>query len=417
MILFLCEKNIHWGSNIFRLRLSNVDDISGIQQSYSEIKRINYIKELNGYKPDELNSIKTVFDIVDDVFTEGTEELVVFAVDAISFHYFSNDVFPLVKNKNDKFTTVLSSVFPTTTSSSWLTVVTGSWPSEHGVYGTSFYQEELKGNYLWINNTLNINDMRTFLGKDDPFNLTLTPKQTIFQKLQKKNVVSYYLGNHGVSELNPIRHHLTLGAEHIKPAWDYPNSKLQPRLLLDNLLKQVPALLNEKIKKLIWIYVDFDDYIHEYGYSCLTSSKVWDDIFSFWDGYKSEKRKFILMSDHGQVKQDKTSFNALRESQILLILLKYRRSRASIVFLSTNRKRKKALGWVESMVKDTGIILRKDDLVKYKLLQPGFVAPQRIGDIIAIAGSSSFKSAGNMYEYEHGALTEHEMFVPFVMQI
>ncbi|MEK4513969.1 alkaline phosphatase family protein [Paenibacillus sp. FSL H8-0122] len=401
------------------MRLSNVDDISGIQQSYSEIKRINYIKELNGYKPDELNSIKTVFDIVDDVFTEGTEELVVFAVDAISFHYFSNDVFPLVKNKNDKFTTVLSSVFPTTTSSSWLTVVTGSWPSEHGVYGTSFYQEELKGNYLWINNTLNINDMRTFLGKDDPFNLTLTPKQTIFQKLQKKNVVSYYLGNHGVSELNPIRHHLTLGAEHIKPAWDYPNSKLQPRLLLDNLLKQVPALLNEKNKKkLIWIYVDFDDYIHEYGYSCLTSSKVWDDIFSFWDGYKSEKRKFILMSDHGQVKQDKTSFNALRESQIPSLFSSNTGGAGRVLYFYPQiGKEKKALGWVESMVKDTGIILRKDDLVKYKLLQPGFVAPQRIGDIIAIAGSSSFKSAGNMYEYEHGALTEHEMFVPFVMQI
>jgi predicted AlkP superfamily pyrophosphatase or phosphodiesterase len=308
-------------------------------------------------------------------------------------------------------------VFPTTTSVVWPTIITDKWPSEHGIYGTSFLHEKFNKNYVWITNTLNIKDERTLVNDRD-MKLNLSGAETIFEKLKKQNIVSYYLGTHGQGVFNPFRSELTRGANHIEPGNIYPELKKDPQRLVDYFIDKDTELLKKEERCLIWNYIDFDDFIHEHGYEKLSEKINWDSIFEFWKVNKQD-RLFIFISDHGQTIQKPGSSSILKTSTLNPDLAHNSAGAGRVLyFYPSQDKENDVYAWVKNIVGDEGVVMTKKDLINSGLINSNAAGINRIGSVIAIAKETgrSFPSTGYKYVAEHGALSSDEMYVPIIIQ-
>jgi len=400
--------------SLLNMTLVSSDDLTKSEDIFDEIKGRNYEPNLCGFKPDLNQSVKNIADFIEESFNHY-DEVVVFACDAISYEYYLSKIQSISKNYSHQVG-VLSSVFPSTTSVVWPSVITGTFPSEHGIYGTSFLHENLNKNYIWISNTSNHKGERKVVD-DKNLKLNLSGKKTVFEKLKCKNIVSYYLGSHGQGVFNPLRNELTKGSIYIKPGDQYSELKKDPQKLVNYFLDKNEELFKKNEgKRLIWNYIDFDDFIHENGYLLLSKLLDWNTIFNFWD--KNEKNKlFLFISDHGQVQQEPFDFSILKASDSNPDL-KYNAGGAGRVmyFYPEKGKEDTVYKWVKNIVGKDGIVFRKDELITDGLIEKNAVGLDRIGSIVAIATSPKFPSAGNKYKMEHGSISSEEMFIPLLIQ-
>lgn len=108
-----------------------------LPSDYADLTERNYNRKYGIYAPDTRNNISSLYQFIADV--SGQErKTVVLALDAISYHYYMSVMRQYIPENISKHEKVLSSVFPSTTSSAWSSVITGEIPSVHGVYGTSY---------------------------------------------------------------------------------------------------------------------------------------------------------------------------------------------------------------------------------------------------------------------------------------
>lgn len=398
---------------IFGINLVSNKDRVELVSLLNKIKTKNYNQELKGFCPDSKQSIVNISEFIEKSFN-WYNEIVVFACDAISYEYYLSKIQPISK-KYHYYVGVLSSVFPSTTSVAWPSIITGTTPSEHAIYGTSFLHEDFNKNYIWISNTINDKKTREIVSKKQ-CRLNLSKKLTLFEKLQKKGITSYYLGTHGQGKFNPFRQELTRGSILIKPDKNYAELKMTPQKLVNWFINKNKILFkNGSHKHLIWNYIDLDDYIHEQGYDKLSQSLNWETIFKFCSGYK-DNRLFLLISDHGQIKQTVKDFSILKSSNDNDNLF-YNTGGAGRVlyFYPATNKENEIYDWVKNIVGRTGLVIRKEELFKYKLINKNAIGMDRIGQIVAIATSANFPSVGNEYIFEHGSISSREMFVPFII--
>ncbi len=399
-------------SNLFPVLTNNkIDDF------FWDIKKRNYSTELLGFLPDKKQSIVNIYNFIYDL-APVFDEIIVFAFDALSFEYYLSSIEKDAQNHNLS-ASVLSSVFPSTSTTSWVSIHTGTTPSEHGVYGTAFYLKEFDKSYNWIFNALADKEKFISLWKQEqPLVLNLSKKKTLFQRLQKLDFSNFYLDSHGEENPFPLLG-IMQGAKHIPYLKsDFNDLKRKPDKLLSYFTCQTSKLLKKKGKKLIWNYIDVDDYIHENGYEKLSKYNLWKTLFQYWSANKSSKRVFVMISDHGQTKQVYSGINILKTS-ILNNDLIYNSAGAgrTMFFYPKNGKYKSVKKWLEKIVSDSGFVLDKKDLFKYKLLDKNAVAQERIGDLITLATKPNFPSAGAKYLSEHGSLHSEEIYVPFVIQV
>jgi len=400
----------------FKGDLFSTSSTEELNQSFWKIKKSNYSKELLGFLPDRNRSIVNISKFITDIASDY-DEIIVFAFDALSFEYFYYTMLEDAK-KYDLHASVLSSVFPSTSTAAWTSISTGVQPSVHGVYGTSFYLKEYRKSYNWIFNALADKENFDILwGKRQP-KLNLSKKKTLFQKLEKLGFNSVYLDSHGSENPFPLLGIMN-GSKHIPYLnKDFNELKRKPDRLLKHFLTQTTKLLRTKDKKkMVWNYIDVDDFIHEQGYKELTKYNLWETLFKYWSDNKSKKRAFLLISDHGQTEQVNCGINILKTS-ILNDDLAHNPAGAgrTMFFYPKKGKYKSVKKWLEKVVGDSGFVLDKKDLFKYKLLDENAVAQERLGDLITIATKPNFPSAGAKYLSEHGSLHSEEIFVPFLIQ-
>jgi len=391
-------------------------DSSGAKAEYGSLRAENYISALDGYRQDRRRSVCAIPEIVASLLRE-IDEVVVFALDALSFSYFMEAVHPFLHREDKMFLGSLTSVFPATTSTAWTSMLTGKPPWEHGVYGTSFLLEGSGGNYVWLNDSLSLGKERVVLKyPSDRIRLNLSDASTLFQILSRDGVNVSYLGSHGLTAPNRLNDELTAGAVQVRVCPD-PEVKLRLHEYLDFFLKKSGELLAAGGgKRLVWNYVDTDEYIHRYGYKMLTRAFPWEKLFGFWRREKRPGRAFILVSDHGQVPQRPGTFNFLRETETNP-LFRYNTGGAGRVlyFYPAPDKAEEAASWLRSSIGDTGILLKKHQLVEYGLFSHSPIAFDRVGELVAIGKTDRFPSAGPAFISEHGSITEGEMFVPLLL--
>jgi len=387
------------------------------KKEYRSLLKRTYNKDLDGYVPDELSNITNIYNTI-KILIADYKEVVVFAIDGISYKNFVEA--GLKYAPNSSVIGALSSVFPSTTGSAWPSILTGTPPSEHGIYGTSFLLEKYNENYIWISGTLNHKGTRKYVG-DQPIRLSLTNKSTIFEYANKCGVKSHYIGTHGTGENNHFRKLLTRGASHHEAIiQDYAKIKRLPNEFVDYFTEATTKYLDIKSnkKKLIWNYIDLDDFLHEHGYGALEKTNFWQKLFSYWSSNKNNERIFVFISDHGQVEQSRFGYSILKVAESNEDL-EYNTGGAGRVlyFYPKPGKNKKIESWVNDIIRDTGRVYRKNDLIKkYHLFSKNPCGFERVGEIVAIGKTKNFPAVGcSEYIQEHGALQEEEMFVPILI--
>lgn len=391
-------------------------DSSGVGTEYESLRAENYIPALGGYRQAGRRSVCAVPEIIASLFREF-DQVAVFALDALSFGYFMENVRSFLHREDRMFLGSLTSVFPSTTSTAWTSMLTGKPPWEHGVYGTSFLLEGCGANYVWLNDSLSLGKERAALkSPSERIKLNLSGSPTLFQILSGEGVSVHYLGSHGLTIPNRLNDELAAGAVQVRVSPD-PQIKLRLPEYLDLFLQKSGELLAAGGgKRLIWNYIDTDEYIHQYGYKMLTRAFPWEKLFGFWRGEKRPGRAFVLVSDHGQVPQRPGTFNFLRETEDNP-LFRYNTGGAGRVlyFYPAPDRTAEAASWLRGIIGDTGFLLPKEKLVEYGLFSPSPAAFERIGELVAVGSSDRFPSAGPGYVSEHGAITEGEMFVPLLL--
>ena len=119
-----------------------------LSEDYADLVERDYNSKYGIYVPDAENNISFLYQFISDV-SRHEKKTVVLALDAISYNYYINVMRQYIPENTSKFERVLSSVFPSTTSSAWSSVITGEIPGVHGVYGTS-YRINPEQTYVWL---------------------------------------------------------------------------------------------------------------------------------------------------------------------------------------------------------------------------------------------------------------------------
>ncbi|MGR6765253.1 alkaline phosphatase family protein [Paenibacillus sp. T2-29] len=390
-----------------------------LNRYFNKLKKKNYNEKFNGYLPDWDISIRKIYNIISELYNHY-DEVIVFAFDAISYQYYMQEVNHYSLDFSGYKVSMLSSVFPSTSSTSWGSILTGTKPSEHGIYGTSFLLENYNKNYIWHRNVLSHKGERKILGSKDKFKLVATDRPTLFELLSDKGVVSYSLGTNFQGEFKPLLNDLYKGSIRIRIKNDYLSFTEKPNEMLDYFFCQNEELLkiNECEKLLIWNYIDTDYFIHVNGYDVLTNSINWKRVFDFWEKHSKKNRAFLFISDHGQIQQKNIKINIFDVSNENEDLA-YDTAGAGRVIYAYPKvgKEEQVKLWLEKLMKDNGYVISKKDLVELNLLDENANCIERMGDIIAIARNASFPSTGYSYLFEHGAFEQDEMYVPITIKL
>jgi hypothetical protein len=386
---------------------------------FNKVKEENFSTALNGYIPSKTNSIINLYNYIFQLSHEY-KEIIVFAADAIGFEYYLKEISQSTQ-KHDLQTSVLSSVFPSTTAAAWTSVLTGSKPSYHGVYGTSFLHEQHDANYFWIANILNKREQSQALTPEESreLKLNLSKNKTIFEKVKENSFSSYFLDAYKYSSSSPLLQQITRGSHFIEAGDDYQEMAKAPEKLMTYLINKTKEVLKkDQSKKLLWNFLDYDLFIHINGYEKLTERTNWNALFDFWDEYKNKDRVFLFVADHGQLLQKDLSHHILNES-IKNTDLKHNTGGAgrTVYFYPFEDTFEKTWSWVKKIVGDSGILLKKQELVDHNLIEKDAIALSRIGDIIALGQKENFPSTGYEYVHEHGSLGSEEMYVPIIIKL
>ena len=392
------------GKNGLLSRYGFVNGVPGL--AYEKLKKKNYVKEYDIYRPDETENVSSLRQLITDV-SEAEKKTVVLALDAISYRYYSEVIRPCISNDVNKYEKILTSVFPSTTSSAWSSVITGELPGVHGVYGTS-YRIRRGQTYVWLNDS--VSDKTTSLVKEGQ-ELFADGCETLFSTILHKK--KFYIGRHGQSENNSFFKSVTAGIDQrIFPEMStYVSMKYKPEELVEYLFDQIEEAVNASEESLIWAYFDFDDFIHEKGYDAL--NYVWKGFCDRLKGITDLVDSVILIADHGQTKQNQWEKSILAESEKEIFSLRI--CGAGRVLYLYGEEEKAIRDWAVSYYHEHAAVLTREEAIRAGLFGEDCRNEQRIGDVVVIGKDSEFHSIGASYQYEHGACTEDEMFVPAVI--
>src|SRR5919197_2011027 len=151
----------------------------------------------------------------------------------------------------------LTSTFPTTSVTAWLTAATGLEPAEHGVLGVVYYLPEA-GTCFHV-----------FLDQGlEPVELPprrMTDAPTFFERARDEGVRC--LANPGELASWPSAWTDTIlrGAERLAPPTDWTALRHDPVGAADAAVRETEAALGPG-PRLVWTFVNFDDYLHRRGY-------------------------------------------------------------------------------------------------------------------------------------------------------
>ena len=377
-----------------------------LSEDYADLVERDYNSKYGIYVPDAENNISFLYQFISDV-SRHEKKTVVLALDAISYNYYINVMRQYIPENTSKFERVLSSVFPSTTSSAWSSVITGEIPGVHVVYGTS-YRINPEQTYVWLNDVVsNKTEAHTEEGKK-LFSDGCTP---LFSAINNK--IKIYIGRHGHSERNSFFHSMTIGIdERIFPDLStYISMKYKPDELVEYIYDNIQKKISSNEEMFVWAYFDFDDFIHEKGYDDL--NYIWEPFFDRLAELVEEADSVILIADHGQTIQNQWETSVLSESQNDIFSLKI--CGAGRVLYLYGDDKKALYNWAVDYYQNHAAVLTREEAIDIGLFPEKCYEEERIGDVIVIGKDSQFHSIGASYVYEHGACTEDEMFVPAVL--
>lgn len=305
----------------------------------------------------------------------------------------------------------LTSTFPSTSATGWLTALTGVGPAEHGVPGM-VHQVGSALVYAVTGTPL--------AGSVRPGDEPVRPWPTLFERAAAAGAHCLVAGrelDHLSGRWAPA---LLRGALRVGPQPSPSALAAQagdPHLLAGAVTATVTGILAAGAGTppvLLWIYVNLDDHIHAHGYSqaVLAALRELDTAARSWAGCGWT---VVAHSDHGQVpvrpdpglarewaRLDDPAECALPAGGAGRVRwLHPRPGREAVV----RARLAEALG-------DAAVVLAPDELD----LPATLALPlDRVGRVLAIAASPRFPLPDPRAQYEHGGLDPDEMVIPFAV--
>jgi Type I phosphodiesterase / nucleotide pyrophosphatase len=297
----------------------------------------------------------------------------------------------------------LSTTFPSTSSTAWLSAVTAQPVEQHLVVGVC-YRLPATGTVI----DCYADGPWGAVGRD-------RPAATVFDRLSARGVacvcVPGEVATWGPAWLDALCH----GARVLPSDAHWSGLRLDPVRLTRIVLSETAAAAEGAggQARLTWCWVDLDDAVHRHGYSedVLTSLGEVARAAATW---RDRGHTVITVSDHGLVPVRSTP-EAVRgweaaNSPALCRLPPGGSGRVRWCYPRRGRA-----GQVVTRLTDAigdGLILERDQLADMGLLRMTRAMRARIGEVVALATGPRFPPPDPAYRFEHGSVTPAEMVVP-----
>ncbi len=309
----------------------------------------------------------------------------------------------------------LRSTFPSTSTTAWLTAVTGSGAAEHGAIGMVYRAPGADhATHLITGARLSFHPP----GPDEPSGQgeLIRPRPTLFDRCAERGTPAVAVG----AELNrltgPWVDALLHGAR-LVPAPDHP-ATTDPVTVVTRLVAQVDAVRADpstaERPPLIWAYVNLDDHIHRCGYDARLHEAVrlLDTAAQRW----AEAGWSVLAhADHGQTPV--TPDPDLHEAWARLDSPEHctvpggGAGRVRWLHPYPGHERELA-GLLADALTVHARVYTPTELHTAGLLPATPTVVARIGAVVAVAATARFPVPDHRLGWEHGALTEAETCVP-----
>ncbi len=335
-------------------------------------------------------------------------QIVLLGLDALSFrflerYYHSEDIDQLYP---------ATSVIPSTSTCCWTSVLTGLLPFEHGVHGVVFYEAAFASTIhalrpISFDLTHGPQASKGIPSLVDPEKHIFTTATTRFHRK------TFSIGRLAFDTSGPLHIQICGSAANFVPD-DYELLIQDPVKLVESNVGALRHRLAEGFD-LGFAYFNFDTFLHEHEYDDCNLV----DAVSTLLGYCRKMARddgviFILVSDHGMVKQTPTgdpcpfTNPALREMSYAFPGGAGR----TLYFYIRPEKVNDAIVELRCALGNTAIVLPRDSYIREFLrVEPAAVShSSRIGDVIAVATTPSFPSVMTNSLHEHGSGSEEEMF-------
>jgi hypothetical protein len=334
--------------------------------------------------------------------TGGRLGLIVLALDGVGFEVADQLWTPDVMIP-------LSTTFPSTSSSAWLSAVTGKRVDEHLVPGVRY---RLPG----ISGLIDCFD-------DGPWGSTPQAGrpviQTVFDRLAARGISSLVIPGEvstwGAAWLEALCH----GA-HIRPSEaDWAILRQDPLRLTRVLLRELHRALSaaDSSRWLFWCWIDLDDAIHLRGYA--------DDVLGALTEIEEAAIRWrelghtvIAVSDHGLVPTFCTSGLADAWARATApALCRLPPGGAGRVRWCYPRRRRgpEVSSRLAGALGETALVVEREELADLGLLRLNRELRARLGEIVAISAGVQFPVPDPRNRFEHGGVTPAEMIVPLAV--
>jgi hypothetical protein len=341
-------------------------------------------------------------EVVERCLRTATRGLCVLAVDGLSYGV-AESGFAHAQTRP------LRSTFPSTSTTAWLTAVTGADPSSHGAVGMVYRAPGAD-----CVTHLVTGDTYGFGSYSPPKNALLHGGPTLFERAVETGTPAFVVG----AELERLTGEwvaaLLRGAR-IVPS---PVTRLttDPVAVAERTVREIEAVLDEPRDTgcLVWAYVNLDDHIHQAGYDARLheSLRILDTAASRW---ADSGWGVVAHADHGQVPAAPRA--GLLDAWARLDDPAHCRmpgggaGRVRWLYPLPGREAGVADA-LRDALGDHALVLTPDDLAARGLLAATPVVRDRIGAVVALATTAGFPVPDPGVAWEHGSLSDDEMVVP-----
>jgi hypothetical protein len=303
----------------------------------------------------------------------------------------------------------LTSTFPTTSVTGWLTAATGLAPAEHGVVGVVYYLPEAGTSFhVFLDRALGPG------GELPPERMTAAP--TFFERARDEGVRC--LANPGELASWPSAWTDTIlrGAERLAPPTDWTALRHDPVGAAEAAIRETEAALGPG-PRLVWTFVNFDDYVHRRGYDepVLEALARLEQAAGEW---AAAGHAVVAYADHGLV--ESVSDDDARRAWAEVTgpeLCRCPPGGAGRVRWAYPRpgKADELAEAVTAILDGRGIVTLREELIAMGLLGDTELVAARVGEVVAVASGRTSPLSDADAPFDHGSWEREELLVPLAI--
>jgi hypothetical protein len=344
-----------------------------------------------------MQSLRDVPDRVLAALDRADRGVIVLAVDGLAYDVAAEHWQPSTLD-------LLHSTVPSTSTTAWLTSVTGVGPDQHGLPGMVF-RLPADGTLVYA-----VNGTTLATGPADPGARPglLWPHPTVFQRAGVRCVA---LGRELDGLTGPWAPAVLAGCERVTVTAPsrLAEQAADPRALVAGVAGDVTEVLAEPM--LLWAYVNLDDYVHRHGYDGAVRTAL-TELAGHAERWAADGWTVLAHADHGQVRcapdPDLIRAFAAVDNPRDCLVPAGGAGRIRWLYPKPDRTERVADRLADALG-DAAVVLPLAEVPELSALTG------RVGSVVAIATSPRFPVPDPTMRYEHGGLDDDEMHVPFAV--